>query len=174
MDSVTDRDRGFDDDRRLCFLISGGFLDKLEDAFDSRAVKEILFGVVVCGRGDDDEVSFAVGRCAVYGSGESELAFSFFRFRQIFFDILVLDRRDKLIDLFYLFGKDVDCRDFIVLSQQDRQGQAYIAGARNGDPVAAFYGDGGSRCRVHEQVSRIKTQCFSQSLELVDRRGKVL
>ena len=125
-------------------------------------------------RGNDDEVSFAVGQCTVCGGGESELAFSFFRFRQIFFDILVLDRRDKLIDLFYLFGKDVDCRDFIVLSQQDRQGQAYITGARNGDVVAPVDGDGfRSRC-VNKKLSGIKTQCFSQSLELVDGRGKVL
>ena len=120
---VADRDRRFDDDRRLVLLgsVLGGFQDEFDDGLHCGAVKEVLLRVVVGRRRDNDEVRVSVcgrsvGRCL-----EIELTRSVLGFSQEFLDVLVLDGGLVVIELLDLLRNDVNSGDFVVLGEEDSQ-----------------------------------------------------
>ena len=96
--------------------------DQVNDILDVVGVEEVFDGVVVCRRGDDDEVGIAVGGGAVEGGGEVEVLLG-----EVFFDILVLDGRNTPVDFLHLFGDDIDGRHPVVLRQQRGDAQTDIA-----------------------------------------------
>ena len=102
--------------------------DEVDDVLDVVGVEEVFDGVVVCRRGDDDEVGIAVGGGAVEGGGEVEVLLG-----EVFLDIFVLDGRNAAVDLLHLFGDDIDGRHPVVLRQQRGDAQTDIARTGYGD-----------------------------------------
>ena len=109
-------------------------------------VKKVLLRIVVCRRGDDDEVRGRVGCGSVRGGSEPETAFSLCGLCQIPLDIIVLDRRDIPVQLLYLCGEDIDGGHLVVLCQEDGQRQAYIAGTGDGGFIWEGYTSHFPRC----------------------------
>ena len=100
---------------------------EVDDFFHVRGVEVVLHRVVVGGCGDDDEVGIAVGGAPVERGGEVERFFG-----QVFLNILVLNGRNAVVNLLYLFGHHVDGGDLVVLCQQGGNAQADIAGTGYG------------------------------------------
>jgi len=69
-------------------------LDKLDHSFHSRAVEEVLLGIIVGGNSHDDKVSVFVGRSAICGGSKMKGACSFLCLCQVFFNVVVLDGAD--------------------------------------------------------------------------------
>lgn len=54
---------------------------------------------------------------------------------KVFLDIFITDGRSAAVDKLYLLWNDVHCRDPVMLSEQCRQAQTDIAGARDCDII---------------------------------------
>ena len=115
--------------------IFGRLLNQSDDGFYCRAVKEVLLGIVIRRRGDNDEVSVLVCGCAVCGGMEIELAGSFFGFAHELLDVVVLDGGLEVVDLLDLLRNDVDRGDIVVLGEKDSQRETDVAGAGDSDVV---------------------------------------
>ena len=99
-----------------------------EHRLDGRGVEDLLLGVVVRRRGDDDHVCRAVGLLGVHGGRERE------RLRaQKVRDLGVDDRRDAAVDVFGFGGGRGHGGDGVVLREQHRLRQTDIAHAGYGD-----------------------------------------
>ena len=117
MGSIAHRHGGFDDHH-------GVGID-LQHQFDHllyvRSVEEILLGVVVRGGGNHHEVRVFVRGTPVQGCHELQRLF-----REILFDVFVLDGRNPVIDLFNLFRDDVHCHHVVALCEQGRNAETDI------------------------------------------------
>ena len=89
-----------------------GFQHQLDDGLHRGGVKEILLAVVVGGGGDDDKIRVSVGALAVQGGGQVQLLF-----RQILFDVFVLNRGFFAVDQVNLLRHDVHSSDVIMLCE---------------------------------------------------------
>ena len=87
-----------------------------------RRVKVILYRVIVGGSGDYHEVRVLV--CAFSVSSGCQMQFLF---RQIFFDIFILNRRFPPVDHVHLFRNHVHRSHLVVLAQQGCDAEAHIA-----------------------------------------------
>ena len=121
---VADRHRGLDDHERAGIDPA----HEREHRLDGRGVEDLLLGVVVRRRGDDDHVCRAVGLLGVHGGRERE------RLRaQKVRDLGVDDRRDAAVDVFGFGGGRGHGGDGVVLREQHRLRQTDIAHAGYGD-----------------------------------------
>lgn len=121
---VAHRHRGLDDHDGL-----GVHLEhQLDHLLHEARVEEVLVGIVVGGRGDDDELRLLVGLRAVEGGSEVQLVV-----REVVLDLGVRDGRQAPVDEIDLLGDDVHSGHMVVLGQQDGQGKPHVAGAGNGD-----------------------------------------
>ena len=115
-------DGGLDDHNGV-----GVILDhQLDHRFHGAGVKVVLLAVVVGGRSDDHEVRILVSGFRIQGGGQVKLLF-----RQILFNILILNGRLALVDQLHLFRHDVHRRHMVVLRQQRCNGKTHIAGTGN-------------------------------------------
>ena len=78
-------------------------------------IEEILDGIVVGGSSDDYEVGITVCGFCIQCRCQIQLFFS-----EILFDIVVLIRRNALVDHLHFFGDDVYDHHRMVLAQQSR------------------------------------------------------
>ena len=101
---------------------------KIDDVFYCAGIKEILDGIIIGRSSDYDEISSAVGFFGIQRRFQIQ-----FLILQIILDVIILDRRDPLIDHIDLFFYDIDRCDCIVLCQQGCDGQSDIACSGNGD-----------------------------------------
>ena len=101
---------------------------QLDHLLHEARVEEVLVGVVVGGRGDDDELRLPVGLRAVEGGGEVQLVV-----REVVLDLHIRDGRQAPVDEVDLPGDDVHGGHMVALGQQDGQGKPHVAGAGNGD-----------------------------------------
>ena len=166
---VADRDRRLDDDRRLDRSLRRRFLDQRDHGLDRRAVEEVLLRIIVGRRGDDDVIRIAVRSFAVGRGGQAQFPLAFSGFGKELFDIFVLNRGKEAIQLFDLFGNNVDRGHVVVLRKQNRQRQTDIAGAGNRDPIGAC----GRRRRGlpgGKHFAQLKLQRVGQRAKLIDGR----
>ena len=97
-------------------------------------VKEILDGIIVCGGRNDHEISIFIGCRSVECRRQVKIFF-----RQILFDVLVLNGRQAAVDFLHLFGNHVDSRDMIVLRQKSGDTKPDISGAGNSYVISLFH-----------------------------------
>lgn len=116
--AVTDGDGGFN--HHYGVGVDGE--NEIYDILDVVGVKVVLYGVVVSGGGDHDEVGIAVGSCAIEGGGEVEILLG-----KVFLYILILDWGFALIDQLHLFGDDIYSHDMVMLRQKSGDGEADIS-----------------------------------------------
>ena len=133
--SITDRDGTLDDHDSI--RVVGD--DEIDDFFDVGSVEVVLDGIIIGGSSNDHKVSLAIGGRAVEGGGEvTALAFlaeGWKNLGEVTFDVFVLYGADAAVNLFHLFGDNINSDDFVMLGQQCGDGKAYIActGYSNGD-----------------------------------------
>lgn len=89
-------------------------------------IEIVLDGIIVRRRGNDHELRIAIGGRPV----ERGLQMQRF-FRQILFDVLVLNGRLTAVYQIYLLGNDIHGHDLMMLGQERGDGQAHIAGSGN-------------------------------------------
>ena len=112
--------------------------DEVNDVLYAVGVEVVPLGVVVRRRGDDHEVGVPVGGLAVKGGREVQLARDTRRFvvpelaPEVFLDVLVLDGTDTVVDFLDFLRDDVHGCHFVVLGEECRDAEAYVAGAGNG------------------------------------------
>ena len=121
---ISDGDGRLDDDPGVrVHRAHGG-----DGGLDGGSVEEVPVRVVVRRRGDDGVVGARVGLGHVDGGVQVELALPRLGLRQEALDLVVLDGRLVVVDLLDLLGHDVQRVDFVVLREQDGEGQADVAG----------------------------------------------
>ena len=126
---IADRDGRLDDDPGVrVHRAHGG-----DGGLDGARVEEVPIAVVVGGRGDDGVVGTRVGLGHVDGGVQVELALPRLGLRQETLNLVVLDGRLVVVDLRDLLRHDVQRVDFIVLREQDGEGQADVAGTGDSD-----------------------------------------
>ncbi len=87
-------------------------------------VEIVLDRIVVRRSRDDNEVGVRIGRGSVEGRRKVE-----FLFREILFDVFVLNRGNPVVDFLDLFRNHVNSRYLVVLRQESRDTQTDISGA---------------------------------------------
>ena len=117
---VADGDGALDDHDGVGVDLQHG----VDDGLHGAGVEEVLLGVVVGGRGDDDELGVAVAGVLVEGGLEVEGLGG-----QVFFDVVVLDGRLFVVDHVDAFGDDVHGGDLVMLGEQCGDAHADIAGS---------------------------------------------
>ena len=134
---ISDRDRGFDYHPRHMSGTCGGSLNQLNYRFHSRCVKIVFLRIIVRRSCDHHDICRTVnfpGRIAlihhliIQYTCQIQLFFC-----QIFFDIVILDRRDPVIDLLDLFLDDINSRNRIMLRQKRGNRKSYITCTGNRD-----------------------------------------
>lgn len=95
--------------------------------FDARSVEEVLLRVVVCGRGDDGEVSAFVGFAFIECCHEVQLAFTFGLLAQEALYLRIGNGAFAVIQQGNLFRHHIQSAHFIVLRQQHGQRKAHIS-----------------------------------------------
>ena len=101
-------------------------------------VEVVLLRVVVCRGRYHDKVGVPVGRHPVKSGGEVQPARDTRRFvvpelaPEVFLDVLVLDGTDTVVDFLDFLRDDVHGCHFVVLGEECRDAEAYVAGAGNG------------------------------------------
>ena len=121
---VADRHRGFDDHHRVG--VDGEYV--FDDRFDAACVEEVGLGVVVGGRGDDDEV--CVGVCVVLVERGAEVKRLV---AQVALDFGIGDGRAAVVEHGHLLRDDVECHHLVVLGEEDGVGESDVAGLCDGD-----------------------------------------
>ena len=116
---------------------------QLDDLLHVGGVEEVLLGIVVGGRGDDDEVGVAVGGAPVEGRDEVQ-----FFFREVFLNVFVLNGRDAAVDLLDLLGDHVHGDDLVLLREERGDGEADVAGT--GD---CYFHTVGLRCPIRSGMT---------------------
>jgi len=104
--SVTNRNRTLDNHNGFRIVLN----DQLDDCFHSTGVKEILLAIVICRGRDDYKISITVCFLCIQSCCQIQLLF-----RQILFDIFILNRRFLIIDKFYFFRNNVYSSHLVVL-----------------------------------------------------------
>ena len=108
---------------------------QVNDVLDAVGVEVVLLRVVVGRSGNHNKVGVLVGSCAVKRRCKVQLArdSSFLviaKFAtEVFFDVIVLNRADAVVDFFDFFRDYVHSCHFVVLREQRRDAQAHIAGS---------------------------------------------
>ena len=126
---VADGDGRLDDDPGVrVHRANGG-----DGGLDGARVEEVPVRVVVGGRGDDGVVGARIRLGHVDGGVQVELALPSLCFRQESLDLVVLDGRLVVVDLCDLLRHDVQRVNFVVLREQDGEGQADVAGTGDSD-----------------------------------------
>ena len=138
---------------------------QLDHRFHRGGVEVILLAVIVGGGSNDHEIRISIGALAVQRGSQVQLLF-----RQIFFNILVLNGGLSSVDEIDLFRDDVHSGDMVVLGKQCGDGQSHIAGARHGNFAGFDTGLGDRFCFVHIQVGDLKIQHPGNGFQLI-RRG---
>jgi len=119
---VADRDCGLDHHDRVRVDLH----DQIDHGLHRGGVEEVLPAVVVRGRRDDHEVRVRVCLLPVQRGGQVQ-----FLLREVFLDVLVLNRTNTLVDLLDLLRNDVHRGDLVMLRQQRRKRQAHVARSGN-------------------------------------------
>ena len=138
---IADRDCGFDDNDRRLFSAFASIQYLLDDRFHRRAVKEIGFGIVIGGGGDNDKVRICIRALCIQSGTQVKRTLSAFGLGEIFPDVFILNRGEITIQFIYLLRDDVYCSDFMVLSEEHCQGETDIAGSRNRNPIGPVHRD---------------------------------
>ena len=120
--AVADRNRGFYDHHG--FRIDLKY--QVDNILDAMCVEIVLHRIVVGRSGDYHEIGIAIGPGPIKRCGQVELLLG-----KIFLDIIVLNGRYAVVDLFNFFGNDIDSRHVVVLGQKSGYRHAYVAGAGN-------------------------------------------
>ena len=84
---------------------------QFDDLLHMTRVKVVLHRVIVCRGGDDNEVSIRISLCPIQCRSQVEFLFS-----QVFFDVIVLNRRLAAVYQVHFFGNHVYCRYLMVLA----------------------------------------------------------
>jgi len=119
---VADRDCGLDHHDRVRVDLH----DQIDHGLHRGGVEEVLPAVIVRGRSDDHEVRVRVCLLPVQRGGQVQ-----FLLREVFLDVLVLNRTNTLVDLLDLLRNDVHRGDLVMLRQQRRKRQAHVASTGN-------------------------------------------
>ena len=107
--SISHRDGGLDDHHGVGI----GFQHQLNNRLHCGGVEEVLLAVVVGGGGNDDKIRVPVGAFGIQRCGQVKLLFC-----QIFFNIVVLNGRNVVIDFLYLLRDNIHSNHMVVLSQK--------------------------------------------------------
>ena len=125
--SVTDRDGTLDDHDSIGVVGD----DEVDDFFDVRGVEVVLDGIVVGGCCNDNIVGLAIGgravKCCREVTALAFLAEGWQNLGEVTLDVFVLYGADAAVNLFHLFGNDINSDDFVMLGQQCGDGKAYVA-----------------------------------------------
>ena len=121
---IAHRHRGFDD--HIGFRGNGKHL--FNHAFHRGRVKEVLLGIIIGGRSNDDIVRLPVGLLGIH-SGPKIQCFIL----QETGDILVLNRRFSPIQHFHLGGHNIQCHNVVMLCQKQPVGNSHVACSGNGN-----------------------------------------
>ena len=87
--------------------------DEVDHFFHLRRVEIVFHRVVVGGGCDDDEISILVGRFSVERGSKVKLLLG-----EVFFNVIVLDRRYAAVDKVDFLRDDVYGRDVVVLAKR--------------------------------------------------------
>ena len=145
-----------------------GCQHRFDDGFNGRGIKKVLLGIIVRGGGDDHKIRVRAGAGPVQSGGQVQ---GFLR--KVFFNILVLNRADAMIDLLHLFRNDVHKGDVMEAGKEDGNGKADITGSVNGD-VRADGRCGGRLRHIDKGDGRIKGQDVGQTDKLIRGRHIIL
>ena len=109
-------------------MIASGltFMTRSITASTAEVSKKFVPAVIVRGRRDDHEVRVRVCLLPVQRGGQVQ-----FLLREVFLDVLVLNRTNTLVDLLDLLRNDVHRGDLVMLRQQRRKRQAHVASTGN-------------------------------------------
>ena len=90
-------------------------------------VKKVVDVIVVCGGGDNDQICVAIGGCLVCGRVEVQSPLPAPCFLKKSLDLIILDRADKLVEIFSLFLRRGDGGDLMLLGEEDCEGESDIS-----------------------------------------------
>ncbi len=120
--SVTNRDGALDNHNGFWIIFDNQF----NDSFYRTCVKKILLAIIVCRRSDNYKISITVCFLGIQSCSQIQLFF-----RQILFNVLVLNRRLLVIDQFYFLRNNIYRSHLVVLRQQRSNRKANIASTGN-------------------------------------------
>ena len=115
--SVTNRNRTLDNHNGFRIVLN----DQLDDGFYRTGVKEILLAIVICRSSDHYKISVTIRFLSIQSCCQIQLFF-----RQILFDIFILNRRFLVVNQFHFLRNNVHSSHFMMLRQQRRNGKAHI------------------------------------------------
>jgi hypothetical protein len=170
MNSIADRDRGFDDNGGLRRPVCGAVPDQAQHILHGGAVKVIGLGIIVCGYGENNNVSVGIRGGAVRRGSEMELAFSGFGLGQVLFNILVLNGGTIIVDHLRLFGLRADGGNLIMLGEKHREGQPHVAHARDRDLICPVKRNG-LAALLDKHLGQLKTERRGKRLQLGNGGG---
>ena len=121
---IAHRHSGFDDHHSPGVDIQ----DFLNDRFHRRGIEEILLGIIIGGRGDDDIFCMGKSIPGIQGSPETDVLPL-----QEPGNVRIHQRRLPLVQHLYFFRYNVQRHHFLVLGQQEPVGKAHIPCTCNRD-----------------------------------------
>ena len=169
MHGIANRDRGFDDNGGLCRPVCGAVPDQAQHILHGGAVEVIGLGIIVCGYGENNNISVGVRGGAVRRGSEMEHTLSGFRLGQVLFNILVLNRGAITVDHFRFLRLCADSGDLMMLRKEHGEGQPHIAHARDRDLICPVKCDG-LAALLDEHFGQLKIERRGKRLELGDGR----
>lgn len=86
-------------------------------------VEEVLDRIIVGWSCYDYEIGIFVCACAIKGGSQIELLFS-----KILLNVLVLNRRNTIVDFLNLLGDDVNGCHLMLLREEGGYGKSYVTG----------------------------------------------
>ena len=122
MSSITHRNGGLDHHHGIGVHLQ----HQLNDLLHVSGVEEVLLGIIVGGSSNNHNVRILVGCFSVQRSHQIQRLFG-----QKFFDVIVLNGRNLLVDLLHFLGNHVHGHYLVLLRQKGGNAQAYIAGTGN-------------------------------------------
>ena len=166
---VSDGNGGLDDDGRFLRAVFRDLRNKLNHGIHGRTVKVIGFRVIVCRRGNNNEIRIPIGAFRIRRDMQMETALPGPCFFKIFFDVLVLNRADQPVQALCLFGGCGDCCDLMVLGEQNRERQPHISHPGNRNAVGPVDGHGGRGGILCQKIGNRKAENTGERLQLLDR-----
>ena len=101
---------------------------QVNDLLHVRSIKVILHRVVVGRSSNHHEVCILVSRLTIQGSGQVQ-----WFLRQIFLDVIILYRRNPIIQFLHLFRHHIHSSHLMMLSQQSGNTQSHVASTGHGN-----------------------------------------
>ena len=115
---VTNRNRGLDDHDSVRVILH----DQLDHSFDGRCVKVLGVAIVICGGRNHNKIRIRVCSLCIQRCSQIQILFC-----QIFFNIVILNRRLPVINHLDLLRDNIHSGHMMMLGKQGRNRQTNIA-----------------------------------------------